>query len=306
MLTTKPISEISAGMRTETTFLSNSLLSHPARVCRTPRIHLGGIDTMAISFQCGGEAYYQFGKRLAEYHEDEDSTSWGRREFSIPPNKSVLFMGKSHTRQLVEALLCQYEDRVVDGTLKDQNHNIGFARFGNNGTVHWLTNNWIVFSSNWTTEVLHELPHPPRRLADFDVIVLGDFNRIIPGSNYYSDMVAKSQLHASMNVSLDPPDLLVVRKTHPTAILVAVSSFAQSSGGVRQFRMQAGAAQAIVLDGRQHVGRLGECGAKNQNTVDLCLEGDNGAESHRCSGPYGGIADVTAWDLIETLHSSVR
>jgi len=283
----------------------------PMRLCRIPRIFLDGKDSKIVTFQCGGEDYFKFGEKLAQYHADNNSTTWGQRKTALPPGKSAFFFGNSHTRQLLESFLCQYHDQIVDGGLLKHNHNNGWARFRNNATVHWLTNSWVAFSSNWTQEFRTELSNPPPSLQDFDVIVLGYFNPVLPGSNYYKDMIAKSKIHDTMDMSRIPPTMMDINAASPQATLIGVGMFKKSGlGRLQEYErhqkaLQNRTATVVVIDGRKHIGRLGECGANNQFAVDLCVNGPEAWERHRCNGPLGGIPDPTAWDLVEAIHETL-
>jgi hypothetical protein len=192
----------------------------PLRLCSRPRLQLAENVVKQVTFQCGGAVYYDFGQKLLKYNQASSNYFWGHRAIPFPPNKAVLFFGNSHTRQLVEAFLCQYHDLIDYGSLLTGNHNSGFVRLVNNATIHWLTNNWVAFSKKWTQDILAEIPEP-RPVASFDAIVLGYINPVSQGSNYYLDMMKMASIHKTMDIHRTPVSLKSVAKdiSNQTALI---------------------------------------------------------------------------------------
>uniref|UniRef100_A0A8J9S2K4 Uncharacterized protein n=1 Tax=Phaeodactylum tricornutum TaxID=2850 RepID=A0A8J9S2K4_PHATR len=306
----------------------------PLRFCRIPRIQFGPRSKYSkyVTFQCGGEAYYQLGQRLSAYGERRGThptnkttpnVAWGRRS-SVPlrTNQSALFFGNSHTRQILESFLCQYQEYIVDGSLeRDSSENVGIVRFANNATVQWLINSWVAFSEELPKALPLELIEP-RPLDTFDVVVLGAFNNLpnhrttrsshkkATGSAYLKAMEEASNNHPDLNWTKPPPTLLDLAETcSAKTTLVGVSMFKARGGStdydgfLRHYELlqEQGRSTVHLLKSRQHIATVGEGGSNQKHSVDEALEGAAGEMSHRCTGPHGSVVDLTVWDFVEVL-----
>ena len=90
-------------------------LSHPF-MCRNDTIPFPGVTPVQIIYQCDDEPYNNFTTTLLKEPYMQNTTlhgtNWGRRPAALPPNKTILVMGNSHTRQTVLEWMCQYSDSV--------------------------------------------------------------------------------------------------------------------------------------------------------------------------------------------------
>jgi hypothetical protein len=77
---------------------------------------------LTIRFQCAGEPYEQFGKRLDQFVSNSTRAKWGKRPLPLPRKVvtensgsriNILILGSSQLRQIITALLCQYHELVV-------------------------------------------------------------------------------------------------------------------------------------------------------------------------------------------------
>lgn len=279
-------------------------------ICRVPRFHVGHGIEKNVTFQCSGKAYEEFGQRLLELHKNSTSITWGNRLTPFPADRAILFYGNSHTRQLVESFLCQYRGLIVEGALVPPNHNMGYVRFLNNSTVHWVINSWTAFSPHWCNDLIDNLPYP-RSLASFDAVIMGQFNQVRGKSKYVDEMKRESQHHPTMNISRTPPTLKDLAKclTHESSRIIGVPMFNRQ--GVWRYKENLLHAQEIdnsvhmveVIDPRKYIPNLKECGAASQFEINECKNTRPASiQAHKCAGPAGGFADAVNWDLIEILH----
>lgn len=116
--------------------------------------------------------------------------------------------------------------------------------------------------------------------------------------------------HIDMTWTKTPPTLLhLAELCSSKTTLVGVSMFAPNVGSVnitdmvkhQQLLKKAGRSAVYVVNGRQHIKMVGEGGADNKYGVGVALEGLEGSFAHRCAGLYGGVVDLTVWDIVEVL-----
>ena len=277
-------------------------------------------------YYCVGEKYDEFGKKLLAFVNTTNSTAvpnrydrtkWGRRRFPFPANKSALFIGNSHTRQIFETLICQYKDAVVE---MDDSRGTTFyyIKFSNNATFHAVTNHPFCYSKKWA-EILEALVS--KNLQTFDAVVLGKFNGYKESANT-TFVTTMEKMTASMDSSVDfqkvpPPEIKQVAEAYSGPI-VLVSMFAKYASG--HFQREVKNLKKLRNDGRSNLGQvnarryvpiLGECGSDNRTGIGECndlgdiVPGRSPKDMHRCTGLNGGHPDLIAWDIVEELDKFV-
>lgn len=246
---------------------------------------------------------------------------WGNRLYPFPNNTNTLLIGNSHSRQTVYSLLCQYDDQVVDtrglgprginDTLPGSFNSVHFA---NNASLTYITNSPLVFAKDW--KGIFEKYGLLNDIQSYDAVVLGMINDFSPRNNpptkYAREMLDYVKRHPSMFdernwkvLGIGIEDVADVYKG-PIVVLPMFSKNAKrreaSARETARIWKESGVrSQVQVLNGREHIEALGECGATSVLGVDICHM-ENAQSMHRCTGPKGGHPDLTAWDLIEALH----
>eukprot|EP00978_Attheya_sp_CCMP212_P032326 scaffold125706_cov56-Attheya_sp.AAC.2 len=300
------------------------------RICRKPYIEVEDDVYKAVLYQCGGEDYYEFHNSLQSLWSESltERPFWGRRESPAPRNTNILVWGNSHTRQVVEAMLCQYEDKIVDSYLEEEDEGegnyLGWVQLEHNVTIMWVINTWHSFTGDrWRhlleTYVLQSMTKVPAsngdhitNLTDFDVLLLGKFNRTSSdvstkkkGRAFYRSMYKNKKEHPKLiDFDTTTPGLSQISSALNGAA-VGLTPFAPDDR--TQNHMQTEAAQSnrangMVLEGRHYMDVLGECVGMIKEGVGSCV---NQTVGHRYAGAYGGHADVMVWDIVKTLHQIV-
>jgi hypothetical protein len=206
----------------------------PLRLCSVPRITAGDgtnnnalynnkSHTALLTFQCGGDEYYQFGRRILDLHQKLTTTTTttqkqrsppqlllGRRDSPLPgKDKSILFIGNSHTRQQVETLLCQYSDMLESGYFDTEETAAEGKVYlkHHNHTIQWVTNNFAFYGHDWQNRLETLIDKP---LADHDAIIVGRFNQLNESWNttFYKQMLAFGAMDKSIDFEhIKPPNL---------------------------------------------------------------------------------------------------
>jgi hypothetical protein len=326
----------------ESLFLSST----SPRLCRKPHVFFGEENddhendqktltstttnekhnpSMIMTYQCGGEEYDTLGRRIVTLHQtlatQKNNTTqqhFGRRDIPIPgQNKSILFIGNSHTRQQVETFLCQYSHLIdpESAFIPKGDGSEGKVYFKeSHHTIQWVTNNFATYGEDWKNKLERVIRKP---LTEHDAIVVGAFNRIEDRNNhttFYRNMRMEFAKTSSSPVTtadlnaLQPPSIEDVAKVYD-GILMGVGMYAQNgfrraqrmSRGV-QHLSDAGRGNIAYLDGRQYITEVGEGGGLTMLGVSVCENSELGQNLHRCTGPNGGIVDVTIWDLVELFY----
>jgi hypothetical protein len=285
----------------------------PLRICTkhpAPATHDDGNEQKIGGYQCQGEEYEAFGPKLLALGEKgkKDSPMWGRRQKPFPRDKTILFFGNSHTRQLLETILCAYNSLIEGwGSPTGAPDSYGRIKMQHNTTALSVHNSWMAHSDQWASLLEKTVIGGP--LSSVDAIVLGMFNGI-PASrntNFQKDMLKAQFDHPEMDPNRDGPTFDEVAKAYQ-GIIVSVGMISDKSKHAvkaEQERVQeyqfSGRRNVAILDPRKYVPILGECGTDIQFGFGTCQNGENGKDLHRCTGAYGGPFDAIAWDLIETL-----
>jgi hypothetical protein len=287
------------------------------------------IMAIPVDYQCTGEAYENYTSHYLKPYARSSAGStdypstWGHRPFPLPSDVSVLVLGNSHTKQTVIALLCQYADVVQSVTplgpsdIEPQNISFFFeVRFLNNASMVFLGNHPLVYSRTWSDNI-RRFDFKHRALQDYDAVVLGQFNQYDPkyrSSLLFSMMLSFQRRHPNLvDVEHDPcPSLTDLARQYNRSIVVMpmFAGFAQTwteqaIKEVQWFQSSQNRSNMGVIHTRRHVRAVGtECGSSADRTsIGACIA-NSGA--HRCTGTSGGDADLMAWDLVESLYSSIQ
>ena len=282
--------------------------------------------TIPIFYQCGGTEYDAFAVQmenyvLQKYFSSRNMSSWGRRDFPLPNNVTVLSVGNSHLSQTIKALCCSYAPTIENVRLFDF-PDVPIYEFHFTNGASWVlcANSPLVYSRQWHQNLRKYDPwHRP--LTSYDALVVGTFNTFSPNDTSSQhrkilDMQAKypAEVHYT---SVQPPTLSEVLALYRTKPVVAVSMFARyglewerASRRTRSTLPSTRKRFVTLIRGRTHVDALGnECGSDNKSGVGKCYNagesnpyGRDPIEMHRCNGPGGGHPELLGWDVSKTLN----
>jgi hypothetical protein len=327
-------------VRTSTTTTTTTRLSESQlHFCRVPKVvnlqQHANSTPFILQYQCAGKPYEDFSKKLLDFatsssssssSSNNHSTAWGRRDFPLPPNKTVLIFGNSHLRQVSKTLVCQYAHAIE--SFEVTNADAFTIRFSNNSTWISITNSPIAYSYDWKYLLEHHHLGGRRSMeSSLDAVVLGKFNLYEEAKHTAFERTMRQEQQASFVQGLadfetiPPPSLKEVAEAYSGPI-VSVSMFSQyDQKRVNQQQQQQQLLKSQqhkrdnlwFVDSRAYISQLGECGSDDKLTVGTCHEpGDvipnsnrNPADMHRCTGADGGHADLIAWDIVETLYQVV-
>jgi hypothetical protein len=283
----------------------------PLQVCRQSTFNSSdGVSYPHIEFPCAGGEYDNFTRRM---HAFADNTivhgdTWGRREYPLPDNTTILMLGNSHTRQVGLELACQYSH--VLRSMRLNHATFAVFEFENNSTLYLLTNTVIVYSLEWKN-LLDVLLG--KKLNDFDALVLGLFNEYSGNvkTNFDRGMIEMSQAMPNVDyTTIKPPTpWKILKEFHGPAVLLTMfclwdEKWIELQGIAAKHKPRVGA-----INARKYVSFLGECGSDARLETGTCYNDDidrvgmrrpNGM--HRCVGAQGGHPDLVAWDVIEFIN----
>ncbi|GKY90533.1 hypothetical protein MPSEU_000027000 [Mayamaea pseudoterrestris] len=270
-------------------------------------------------YKCAGPAYDNFTNRLWEYAHAKNDSTWGRRQYPLPPNVSVFVLGNSHTRQTYSAMRCQYYSQLASS--KDHLDLFGGSknapstwRYKNNATMVVLSNSPFVYHKEQWAQTIERMLG--RSLSSFDAVVMGRINTIETQSNFGRSLANFSKDHPELfDSSFTTPTVERLSQVY-TGPIVAVPMFAAYGQDVKEnarrtaenLKRTENRTNIRIVDARKHIMALGEeCGSDESTGVGECLNvavkgGRNPADMHRCTGRKGGHPDLVAWDVIEKLH----
>jgi hypothetical protein len=288
---------------------SNRETRNPLNFCQEQYLKLptgnASDSTWKVGYQCAGEEYEGFAKKLLAFAEDTTlhTDTWGRRAFALPADKSVLFIGNSHTRQTFTAFICQFADQIETFSPSQ-----GSFHFKNNASVYIVYNSPVEISLNWVKR-LEEIVQ--RKLDSWDSFVLGQFNgagRDLENTTYYRNMVNMSLHDKDLQFGkVTPPDIYKVAAAYSGPILF-VSNY--DRGKVAPATQIKEAIDGLNRDGRKnarailsrkYIDVLGhECGTEVVGGMGVCAQK---RQAHRCMGKYGAHPDLIAFDVQEALYS---
>jgi hypothetical protein len=310
-------------------------------LCRSDRIIVPQPSerrSMTIQYHCHGLRYEQFSQRLWTFASDDErrGPTWGRRSLPVPPHTTTLVFGNSHTRQLALSWLCQYQH--LASTIHQKSSEEVWVHFEHNATLILLTNTPLVYSNDWAELVEENLG---MKLSMIDTIVLGHFNGR-PDSNKtaFENYMAKKTAELGPNVDFlkyAPPTPWDVAQSYQGDI-IAVSPFSKSMmfftenafETQRALKTKSNRGKFEVINARQYISRLGECGTDVQDkgngtityngrsydaTLEMCMAAGEARlfgktrpphDMHRCVGAGGGHPDLVAWDVMESLWANAK
>jgi hypothetical protein len=279
-------------------------------ICRNSTLTFAS-QKLSIPYKCEGQEYEEFGQKLFLFADNTTGhgSKWGRRPYPIPSGKTVLMFGNSHTRQVAHAMVCQYGAQVESYQPCHCDCGEAFTvRFRNDAVLHVVTNCYIVYTNHWVS-LLERALH--QSLDSMDAMVLGKFNGWTSSQNT-NFRRAMMNITTADNGTVDfehikPPNLDQVAAVYsgPIVTLTMFAQYAERDAAARLETVErstvAGRTNLAYIYGRTYVERLGECAADGKTKVTVqCLD----APSHRCTGAYGGHADLVAWDVIEEIFGS--
>ena len=280
------------------------------RFCRVPGIPPEGrrrVETKSgVAYQCVGREYDEciesteyVAKNAASFGHFPD---WGKTNVPLVRSSSnVLFIGNSHTRQVLETLACQYDDDILASKETHYEMKRGIK-------LYKIINSPFVYSAQWRQLIEEYLE---RSLDSFDAIVLGTFNDVSTtrGTKFYRDMAEAAQENSAINLAARPPDLVDFASFYNGPI-ISVTMVSQRRTNDRQgyqntqtladkITTSAGRQTVWTVDGIRYIPNIGQCAhTGNRHFVKEATTDDYG---HRCVGGGGGHPDLLAWDVVEAL-----
>lgn len=300
----------------------------PLRICRKPYLQFSTDSTdsrsatkedkyerLPIEYQCSGTVYDSFGKDLLDFAEHahelpNHSRYWGRRPLPLPADKTVLFLGNSHTKQTAREYICQYHDQALHYQKYYRSASTSVT-FQNNSTIYLVYNSGVEHSLEWVKRLQNITQ---RSLGSFDAVVLGQFNGRSPDiahTTYYQQMMNMSRTDTDVQFGkIQPPDVLRLAQVYDGPI-VFVSNYGTGKEteakevvkAVEQLGRSANRTNVRSILARKYIPLLkgNECGTQAKNSVGIC--GADQSTSHRCTGTGGGHPDLIAFDVQEELFS---
>ena len=280
------------------------------------------ISSIKTGYYCEGPAYDNFTARLEQYtlEKGKSVNTWGRRSFPLPANASVLMLGNSHTRQMYNALLCQYQAQInwtknLKNPYKSKDTaDAHIIHFNNNATMAVLSNVQLVYkATDWVSNLEKWLELP---FSSFDAIVMGRINGISNMSTFGRNVLNLSVVHPELFDPYFPEPTVNKLAEVYNGPIVAVPMFATYGQDVKTHAEEAidywitrNRTNIHIVDARKHIQFLGECASDGRFAISDCLDvgdsnefGRDPREMHRCVGKKGGHPDLVAWDVIEQLH----
>ncbi|GKY96597.1 hypothetical protein MPSEU_000619300 [Mayamaea pseudoterrestris] len=278
---------------------------------------------------CDGPAYDDFTTRMLNYANRQDSTTWGRRKFPLPNNTYVFMLGNSHTRQVFNTLLCEYQNVISssrsynDSFGASSESTFGFTmshHFANNATLVTVSNSPLVYNEQQWAKTFENLLD--RSLESMDAVIMGRFNHFETTSKYGREITAYSQSHPELfDDSYTSPTIESLAAMYKGPV-IAVPMFAPHGQDVAESALRAihyhqnetlpPRTNIRLVHARKHVEILGECGSDvHSDEPGICRNtGDNHnggnlrepEAMHRCTGMKGGHPDLVAWDIVEELY----
>jgi hypothetical protein len=300
---------------------------------------------MDLWYQCSGQPYNEYmdlvwTQVVQAKHQADPTSLWGKRPTPVPPGKTILVMGNSHTRQVLTSLLCQYKGQILHATelapVPGKKNVAMTFRLQHNVTIYVLVNHPFVYSKRWHRTLTLDLLKMP--LEKLDAIVLGSFNSL---SESHKTSFLQTTLryqkempqHKVNFLEAEPPHLEQVAQVYGGP-LIWMSMFALSNQATHDKAMAAMASlqfqnvtRSVVVDkrpihrhdlharnniravyGRRYIDSLlggTECSSDSYDIVKTCLTNRTSkryANGHKCVGRQGGFPDLIAWDLSEALY----
>ena len=288
------------------------------------------------SYVCKGPEYEQFADKLIgmllflEHRrrfpgasaavtwplEAPKSHLWGKRQGSPFPAKStILALGNSHTRQILQALPCQYSIKQIVDMEASKSDNVMrrgsyyFVEFENQAKLHLVTNHALFYSHQWPRYLQELVNHTT--LEDFDALIVGKMNTFDEAYNtsFMEIMMEKTAKYEQADFTTNPPPSLLDLAEIYKGPIVAHSMFCDWGGEYLYWDMYEQVEKlkeqdypVRLVNGRQYIPWLGECATNNWQSIGVCGDDET---AHRCIGARGGHPDLVAWDVVEAVHELV-
>ena len=290
------------------------LLSESHHICRVP-------PEQTLGYVCEGTEYDAFADNLESFIEEEAHArppTWGRRVFPFPDNSTILAVGNSLTRQLFEALPCQYPEALVSWIDREANATNTMRRatfyegkFANGATVYLVTNHAMFYSPRWPEFLAKFVGVERIHRGPIDAMIVGHINHFMNAYNtsFMELMREQTKDYDGANFeSIWPPTISDFARLYDGP-LVGVSMMAdwswydqdyvEMSNRIMNFTTTYNRDNIRLVHGRKYVQQLGECGSNAWHHVGKCEESP---DQHRCIGARGGHPDLVAWDTMEVLN----
>lgn len=226
----------------------------------------------------------------------------------LPANSSILFLGNSHTRQVVQTFLCQYRHEIV----REEKKANSLYRGDEGNFVAHLKGNITVYSS--TNSPLHFLSDDEWRNAfklvlgkdpfDIDFIIFGRFNTqtVDKNTNFFRLMDKFFQgRFASMTQVLSLRNLAGYHGRVISLGMFAAYDYVHHDAELNAYvkRIPRDPPDVQVVKPRlfaEEVGRA--CGASHARNTGACVDDRN---QHTCMNP--GYPDLAVYELMSIcLH----
>eukprot|EP00934_Nitzschia_sp_Nitz4_P000316 Nitzschia sp. Nitz4//scaffold225_size51843//18127//19296//NITZ4_006894-RA/size51843-processed-gene-0.58-mRNA-1//1//CDS//3329542672//316//frame0 len=270
------------------------------------------------SYVCQGPGYDQFADKLeslvhSQLSSHSKPSEWGKRSSPFPPNSTIVAVGNSHTRQVFQALLCQYasqsqiKDMESGATNMMRRGSHYHVQYENHAQLHIVTNHALFYSRDWL-RYLQDLIGTP--LSKVDALVVGKLNGFAEAYNtsFMEVMKEKTAQYPDADLQANPPPTIKEFSDVFDGPIVAHSMFADWGGNYLHAELLEALGQIQstspdrrnlrLVNGRQYIDMLGECATNQWMEVGECQDD---MSAHRCIGARGGHPDLIAWDVIEAL-----
>ena len=192
--------------------------SRALQFCHQPSIEHNNV-TLNLLYQCEGQEYLDFGKKLAQFANQKSSllqnysssSQWGRQYFPIPANRTVLVLGNSHLRQISKTVVCQFSNVIQSIQIlpsldpSDGKQEIFGVEFLNGSRWISITNTVLAYSKQWHHLILYdglrtllgakgENDDDDTLASLIDTVIFGKFTRYFEAiGSSYMDTMAKAE-----------------------------------------------------------------------------------------------------------------
>ena len=254
-----------------------------------------------LTYYCIGPEYDNFTIQMHEYANAQHLSTWGRREFPLPANASVLFVGNSHTWQMCESLRCQYWKQVRSSTQRSDLlvKTKGVPNtwtFKNNATAMVLANSPYMYHKTRWVESLNTILGRP--LSSFDAIVMGRFNPYSSTARSDKEFLRFSLAHPEFfdsNFTTPTIERLAEAYAGPIIALPMFAVYGQDVKVDAQHTREVwnnNRSNIYIVETRKHIDAIGhECGSNSLHASGTCqhtshVKGSEPNQMHRCTGKY--------------------
>jgi hypothetical protein len=280
--------------------------------CQVPTLIGAGLektDRVDLEFRCEGKKYNQFVDAMRKFSDDISvhGDSWGRREYGIPVNKTVLMMGNTDTQQIAHTLACQQLVLFSDGSIRNKITSVQAPlsvkkpaqrfTFANNSTLVLLSDEKLAKAKpgDFPKFIERETGIPP---LQYDAIIFGLFHDCAADDTTCPD-TTNSLFFATADIFPGPMLFVGMMSDVRTDQSFAIRD------GIREYK-SAGRRNLWFIHGRRHISKLKVEGATiKRNKTDADNTSKSGRYGHRCTGAEGGHSDLLAFDVTEFLYNGL-